>query len=317
MLVSIIVPIYNGEVYLKDCLESILNQTYKETEIILVDDGSTDASRKICDLYAQKYKNVISLYQENSGVSKARNLGLNCAKGEYIYFCDSDDILHQDILETFVRDIEDKKVDVSCCAYQCFTKDIVWQESKENPAEVITGMDMFYNVLKNPLCSGYVWNKLFKKNIIEQREPLRFSEKITIVEDEQFVLEYICRSKNMSLSGKNMYAYRNNENGAIRKNFTEKKLTCIWGREDVWKICNEEKCDDKILGIAWNKLMQVYVYAYRNILYHNIPDKQYWKDVVKKKFFLYVKLPYKIDETWNWKPKMIYYFMKYCLKDKN
>ncbi|EGG80929.1 hypothetical protein HMPREF0992_02505 [Lachnospiraceae bacterium 6_1_63FAA] len=146
---------------------------------------------------------------------------------------------------------------------------------------------------------------------------MRFSEKITIVEDEQFVLEYICRSKNMSLSGKNMYAYRNNENGAIRKNFTEKKLTCIWGREDVWKICNEEKCDDKILGIAWNKLMQVYVYAYRNILYHNIPDKQYWKDVVKKKFFLYVKLPYKIDETWNWKPKMIYYFMKYCLKDKN
>ena len=151
MLVSIIVPIYNGEVYLKDCLESILNQTYKETEIILVDDGSTDASRKICDLYAQKYKNVISLYQENSGVSKARNLGLNCAKGEYIYFCDSDDILHQDILETLVRDIEDKKVDVSCCAYQCFTKDIVWQESKENPAEVITGMDMFYNVLKNKL----------------------------------------------------------------------------------------------------------------------------------------------------------------------
>ena len=85
---------------------------------------------KFAILYAQKYKNVISLYQENSGVSKARNLGLNCAKGEYIYFCDSDDILHQDILETLVRDIEDKKIDVSCCAYQCFTKDIVWQGIK-------------------------------------------------------------------------------------------------------------------------------------------------------------------------------------------
>ncbi len=316
MLVSIIVPVYNGETYLEDCLESILCQTYKETEIILIDDGSTDNSGKICDLYAMKYGNVVSLHQKNSGVSKARNLGLNCAKGEYIYFCDSDDILHQDILDVLVQDMEKTNVDVSCCTYQCFTKDIFWQESGGNSSEVITGEDMFYNVLKNPLYSGYVWNKLFKKNIIDQGEPLRFSEKITIVEDEQFVLEYICRCKNMSLSRKKMYAYRSNENGAIQKKFTEKKLTCIWGREEIWKICKAKKCDDKILEIVWNKLMQGYVYAYRNILCHNILNKQYWKDIVKKKFVLYVSIPYKIDETWNWKPKMIYYFMKYCLKDK-
>ena len=98
-LISIIIPVYNAEKYLKKCLDSVINQTYKNLEIILVDDGSTDKSPEICDKYAEKDSRIIVLHKENGGVSSSRNAGLDIFKGEYLSFVDSDDYVEPDYIE--------------------------------------------------------------------------------------------------------------------------------------------------------------------------------------------------------------------------
>ena len=114
-LISIIVPVYNVEQYLDDCLVSILNQTYKNLEIILIDDGSTDNSGKICDEYAKKDSRIIVFHKENGGVSSARNAGLRIAKGIYIGFVDPDDWIAEDMYEVLYLNAKKYDADVSVC----------------------------------------------------------------------------------------------------------------------------------------------------------------------------------------------------------
>lgn len=102
IFLSIIIPVYNVEAYLENCLFSILNQNFKEYEILLIDDGSTDNSGKICDNYANKYKNIVVVHQPNLGVSSARNKGLSLAKGKYLHFIDSDGTIDAD---TYIKNI--------------------------------------------------------------------------------------------------------------------------------------------------------------------------------------------------------------------
>lgn len=114
MKVSVILPVYNVEDYLEQCLDSLVNQTYKNTEIVVVNDGSPDNSQKIIDKYSKKYKNIISIKKENGGVSSARNLGIEKSTGEYIMFVDGDDYVSHDIIEKLVECIKKEKCDVAC-----------------------------------------------------------------------------------------------------------------------------------------------------------------------------------------------------------
>ena len=109
-LVSIIVPVYNNEKYLRQCLDSITNQTFKDIEIILVDDGSTDNSASICEEYAKEDSRVVFIHSENKGVSNARNIGIDKSKGKFIMFCDSDDWLENDYIESHYDNIITKCV---------------------------------------------------------------------------------------------------------------------------------------------------------------------------------------------------------------
>ena len=110
--VSIIIPIYNVEKYLEECIESVIAQTYKHIEIILVDDGSPDKCPEICDKYSQKYKNIAVIHKENGGLSDARNCGIESSKGEYILFLDSDDTIESNTIEVMVNVAINEKVDV-------------------------------------------------------------------------------------------------------------------------------------------------------------------------------------------------------------
>lgn len=116
-MISVIIPVYNAAMYLRDCLESILNQSYKDLEIILVNDGSTDRSGEICWCYQNKYNNIRVVYQENQGVSKARNQGINLARGEYISFIDADDWLEKNYYECLLYLLTKYDADVSMCDY--------------------------------------------------------------------------------------------------------------------------------------------------------------------------------------------------------
>lgn len=116
--ITVIVPIYNVEKYLRKCLDSIINQTYSNIQLILVDDGSTDGSEKICDEYVTKYKkdmDICVIHQPNKGLSCARNIGIENAKGQYICFIDSDDYIELDMLENLYKAIKENKSDISCC----------------------------------------------------------------------------------------------------------------------------------------------------------------------------------------------------------
>ena len=114
-LISIIIPVYNVEKYLAKCLDSVLNQTYKNLEIILVDDGSKDNSGAICDEYAKRDNRIIVVHQKNSGVSKARNLGMSMATGDYIGFIDSDDTIEANMYEVLLKNAIESGAEISYC----------------------------------------------------------------------------------------------------------------------------------------------------------------------------------------------------------
>ena len=135
--ISIIVLVYNVEQYLENCIESILNQTFKDFELILVDDGSTDNSGKICDIYEKKDTRIKVIHKNNGGLSSARNTGLDIACGKYIGFVDSDDSIHPKMYEVLYNLIKNHKSDISCCNYKR-TYDISCKEHEElNLNEVI------------------------------------------------------------------------------------------------------------------------------------------------------------------------------------
>lgn len=117
-LISVIIPIYNVEKYVKRCLDSVLNQTYCHLEVILVDDGSTDSSGKICDEYKKMDTRIRVIHKSNEGVSSARNLGIEVANGEYIAFIDSDDAMEKDCIEYLYRLIQENHCSLSICSYR-------------------------------------------------------------------------------------------------------------------------------------------------------------------------------------------------------
>lgn len=119
-LLSIIVPVYNVKSYLKKCVESIINQTYTNLQIILVDDGSTDGSQDICDEFAQRDSRIVVIHKENGGQSTARNVGMDRAKGVYIAFVDSDDWLEPNMYEALISQLEKHEADIVACSfYEC------------------------------------------------------------------------------------------------------------------------------------------------------------------------------------------------------
>jgi len=168
-LISVIVPVYNVEKYLSNCLDSIINQTYRNLEIILVDDGSTDGSVKICDDYAKKDNRIIVIHKENGGASTARNKGLDIAKGDYISFIDSDDYINCYMLEHLLNAIIRDNTDISICKIK-FTKSLVesCNDNKDGISSVIMVDDVYeklYNGQGLEMTSPC--NKLIAKSVFK------------------------------------------------------------------------------------------------------------------------------------------------------
>lgn len=126
---SIIIPVYNVKEYLDDCLKSILEQTYINYEIILVDDGSTDGSAELCDNYSRNYKNIKVIHENNSGVSCARNVGLANSSGKYILFVDPDDSVKKNFIDKLINSLLENSTDVACCSYYRFNDTEIFKDS--------------------------------------------------------------------------------------------------------------------------------------------------------------------------------------------
>ena len=191
-LVSIIVPIYNVEKYLDRCIQSVLNQSYENLEIILVDDGSPDRSSEICDEYRKSDQRIIVVHKENGGLSDARNAGLILAKGKYIIFLDSDDYIEHTMVEDAVTVLEKNDSDIVIWGYYAdfVDEDENLISSKTiNPS--ISGNYLksdFYEVtITNEIIGilGYAWNKMYKKSLLLNND-FKFTKGLSLIEDIEF-----------------------------------------------------------------------------------------------------------------------------------
>lgn len=220
-LISVIVPIYNSEKTMKRCIDSLIHQTYKRLEIILVNDGSTDKSKEICKLYCSKYNNIKVINQENSGVSNSRNIGINSSKGKYILFCDSDDFVEPDWCYILYESIKSEESGLSICGYNSYDEKMNIEKINiydENLYCSYMYTKEFIKLRKKSLLNS-VWNKMFIADVIKLNN-IKFKD-IPLGEDTIFVLNYISKIKKISIINKPLYNYLNCNSESLSKRYNK------------------------------------------------------------------------------------------------
>lgn len=265
-MISVIVPVYKVEQYLAACVDSILAQTYTDLELILVDDGSPDRCGEICDSYAGQDPRVRVIHQKNRGLSGARNAGLDVARGEYITFIDSDDLVSPRYLAVLLQAMEDDGADCSVCRPAQFedgrTPKLGDGESSENKA--LSGKEacvMLYDGLTEMPVNA--WGKLFRRALIGE---LRFPEG-RLHEDQAFTPLVCYRAKRVSAVGARLYAYRVRNASITQERFTLKRYDDLWALDRCIAFFEDEQ-EEEILQAARRKrkrLLAVYsLYARRD-----------------------------------------------------
>ena len=218
--ISIIIPVYNSENYIGRCLESLINQTKKEIEIIIIDDGSSDNSKDIIYKYMNNDKRIKYLYINNSGVSTARNIGIDIASGKYISFVDSDDWCDSNMFEEMYRFSENGKIDFINIGYlveDLSGKKIYSKKSKENRISYDYD-EISITLLENEL--GYCLMKLYKKSIIDINN-IRFKKNINLGEDSLFVLNYLMYIESIATISKEAYHYVQCNSNSLSKKYND------------------------------------------------------------------------------------------------
>jgi len=203
--ISVILPVYNVENYLKECLDSVINQSYKNLEIICVNDGSTDNSLEILKKYETKDSRVKLIDQENQGVSAARNQGIKHATGDYIAFVDPDDILERNAYEITLKKMK-KDVDIIIFGYTAFPNATGWWKHAGDNIDKIYTNDSI-NAYFDCHISHIVWNKLYKKSIIDENN-IEFDTNLKMAEDVDFNLQIFVHTKKVQLIENKFYNYR-------------------------------------------------------------------------------------------------------------
>ncbi len=226
--ISVIVPVYNVEKYLDQCIESIVRQTYNDLEIILVDDGSTDGSGKICDIWAEKDERIRVLHKDNGGLSDARNAGLDVCGGEYIAFADSDDRIEREMYEVMAAAIESESADICGCRVVSFN-DKTGETNEIGSDSYIVGkpeefFEMLYEDTKFPVSAC---SKLYRREIWNER---RFPTG-RVCEDAFVICELIDDVDRLVFVPENLYHYRIRSNSIMSSGFSHIRMD----EEDAWR----------------------------------------------------------------------------------
>ena len=217
---SIIVPAYNAEKYLEDCLNSILASTYRDFEILLVDDGSTDRTPEICDRYQQNYPQIRVFHTENRQLPSARNLGIDNANGRYISFVDADDLVSISLFEHMVRGLE-SGTDLSMCCFLRCPREFEGINTTEHICPTIILPDEAAQKMVS-VCGPYVWNRLYKKEILEINS-IRFFQDAQGAEDLSFNAKYLTHCKSVAFIDIPLYAYITTD-GSITNTFRTNRI---------------------------------------------------------------------------------------------
>lgn len=275
--ISIIIPVYNADKYLENCLDSILCQTYTNFELILINDGSQDMSFQICEHY-EKSDSRIRLYnQKNSGASSARNKGLSLATGKYVIFIDSDDLLDKDMLEFLINNAKAEKADISVCGYRVRTidnKEIKYYDSQQRKT-----LNMEQTIIEFLLNDGFgigLWNKLFKRKLLQD---IVFSTDIIINEDKKFIFDAILNSKRNIFVDKCKYNYIKRDNSITSSKFSLKNFDPLKVNEYIRKKTVNINFSDKENILKANEIITL-IRLNRTLTFSK--DKKKYKKELKK-----------------------------------
>lgn len=267
-LISVVVPVYKVEPYLRRCVDSILAQTFTDFELILVDDGSPDNCGAICDEYAQKDSRVHVIHQENGGLSAARNAGIDWAfansDSQWISFVDSDDWVHPQMLEQLYHAALEHDVKVSICGYQETNGEEIWS-GKEEFSSKLWPIEQFY--VEHSVNATVAWGKLYHRECFADiRYPVG-----KIHEDEYVTYRILFALEQVAATESPMYAYFINPNGITKSEWTIKRLDGLCARDEQIKFLKRNHYQD-----AYRMKVQSFVF-YLHSQYHNadtIADKR-------------------------------------------
>ena len=258
-MISVIIPIYNSEKYLSKCISSVLEQTYKDLELILVDDGSTDNSLNICNDFAERDSRIVVVHQKNAGVSAARNNGLKNAKGDFITFVDSDDYVENDWLELLFKAITEKNAEVAVCGIKLDDKQKIVECNCEMKEQIILRLQecgLLYSVV----------NKLYRR----EKLTAEFKNGLKFGEDLLFNLEYFRKIKAIAIVSQALYFYRKDNQISATTGFREDKF------DDILYLYNQTTdfcktiADESVRNKMQNRFAALHVWDYLGNLQRKI-----------------------------------------------
>lgn len=263
-LISIVVPVYNVEKYLKKCIDSLVSQTLNDIEIILVDDGSEDSSGKICDEYANRDNRIRVIHKKNGGLSDARNAGIQEATGEYIGFIDSDDWVTRDMYRSLYDVAINNDADIVQCNFiKVFSNnEPTYHDNKD--IEIYEGINILENLLqKKYIETTVVWNKIYKRDLFEDiRYPVN-----KIHEDEFTTYKLLYKSKKLVDINETMVFYRQRQGSIMGSQFNVKRLDIIEAldeRIDFFKHLKKYNLYEMTEAILCTTLRGLYVMSYNS-----------------------------------------------------
>lgn len=263
MKLSVIIPVYNTEKYLKQCIESVINQKNKDLEIILVDDGSQDSSSIICDNYASNYPFIHSIHIKNSGPATAKNVGYLQAKGEYISFIDSDDELMPNMYCTMLDSAYKNNADIVCCSYKQIDENGLISHIDSTQMEYILNQEEgIKHLLEKDKIYSQCWTKIYKRDILETNNIL-FVEGLKTEEDFIYNLYAFLNSKIITIVDYPLYIYTHRESSLSRDYF---KSNLIQFHKNMILRLDQTDCIIKERFPKLNEICTIHCIQYYNLL---------------------------------------------------
>lgn len=262
--ISIIIPVYNTEKWLYKCIYSAVNQTYKDIEVICVDDGSTDNSGRILDEFLEQYTDKIKvIHQNNYGESRARNVGLQAATGQFIGFMDCDDWIELDTYQTLYDLIKKTDADISCVSWfkEYPNESLPVKNRNIVKSGLISQQEMFHYVYKRDTYQGfaYMWDKLYKKEVLtENNKILLFDESLKLGGDVIYLAQALLNIKSGSYCDKHCYHYRMRKDSGSHDENVEKRMDGLKAYEKTIQMLTDHNVDNETL-----------TYVKRFISYHS------------------------------------------------
>ena len=264
MKLSVIVPVYNVEKYLDKCLNSLANQTFKEMEVIIVNDGSLDNSEEIIDKYVKKYDNFTSYKKKNGGLSSARNYGIKYASGEYIAFLDSDDYVTYDMYEKMYEKAKSNNFDMVVCDVNYVSNDKEWVVTSNIKNDTTDIKKVMYNIYPA------AWNKIFKKEILVNNK-IYFKEGVWF-EDVEFIYRLLPYIKNIGVIHEPFNQYVQRE-GSITNTVNKKIYDYVYNMDSIIDFYKEREIYDEYKKeLEYSYVRYVYATFIKSILRYDYND---------------------------------------------